>query len=267
MQMSPNQKMVITQKTLSDENHVYSKTNVEASLTAAKTLSDRAYKLYSRMNLHIDAFAYALSPATIKKEIGMSESKYRAAVKELIENGYLVLVKGRKKLFTFYEYPQKDCMGNAACEPIEGTADPVWGEENSVTDELDLEEHTLDEAGYTADTKAHSVNMAISSIEMDRMTTPIPSGNLTNSYGEISQDITTDTEINIPIDNEEDILSEMTPEEYHEALSMTFAEMEKERKVSTSPYNYYSTYSLSDRFAPSSHSINGEGDDDWMLPF
>ena len=105
---SPNQKSIITHKTVSDDSHIYGKCNVEATLCAAKELSDRAFKLYIRLNLHQDGHTYALSPVAIQADIGMSDKRYREAVKELTEKGYLVQNEKHKSLYVFYEFPQRD---------------------------------------------------------------------------------------------------------------------------------------------------------------
>ena len=105
---SPNQKSIITHKTVSDDAHIYGKCNVDATMSAAKELSDRAFKLYVRLNLHQDGHTYALSPVAIQGDIGMSDKRYREAVKELIDKGYLVQHDKHKSLYIFYEYPQKD---------------------------------------------------------------------------------------------------------------------------------------------------------------
>lgn len=113
---SPNQKSVITKKTVSDASSPYGICNVSAVLTAASSLSDRAFKLYMRMNLHQDGFTYALSPVEISKSTGMRDKRYRDAVKELVEKGYLVQSEKYKALFTFYEYPQQDNRQNMECQ-------------------------------------------------------------------------------------------------------------------------------------------------------
>ncbi len=104
---SPNQKVVQTKKTVSDKANLYSKCNIEACLEASRVLTDRAFKLYIRMNLHRDGFTYALSPVEILEQIGMSEKRYHYAVRELIEKGYLVRNESNKMLYDFYENPQK----------------------------------------------------------------------------------------------------------------------------------------------------------------
>ena len=69
---SPNQRVVVTHKTQSDKEHLYGVVNIEAVLAAMQNLSDRAFKLYARMNLHQNEFTYALSPAALNKETGLS---------------------------------------------------------------------------------------------------------------------------------------------------------------------------------------------------
>lgn len=184
MLTSPNQKVIVTKRTLSDAAHTYSRTNIEAMLTAAKILSDRAFKLYARMSLHTDGFTYALSPTAIRKAIGMSDDKYRAAVKELQAEGYLVLVPGRKNLFFFYEYPQKDCAEFPTREPGIDTAD-----------------HIADIHGDGAHTAEHVAETGMVSMENEEMDGRIQPGNSADSGLEIQQDITENT----PKDNEKNI--------------------------------------------------------------
>ena len=107
-QTSPNQRSVITHKTLSDKEHPYGICNITAALTAAKELTDRAYKLYIRMSLHQDGHTYALSPIEINNSIGMTDKRYREAVKELIDKGYLVQHQDHRNVYTFYEAPAID---------------------------------------------------------------------------------------------------------------------------------------------------------------
>lgn len=107
-QTSANQKTIHTRKTQSNAAHLYGIMNIDAVLTSARNLSDRAYKLYIRMMLHQDGYTYALSPVEINRSIGMSDKRYRDAVKELIDKGYLVQSTEHKNLYTIYEYPEKD---------------------------------------------------------------------------------------------------------------------------------------------------------------
>lgn len=103
-----NQKVITTKKTLSDGEHVYSIVNAEACRQAIKTLSRSSLPLYIRMVLNQDDYQFALSPKTIKQEIGMSDKQYRHAIKELIDTGYLVQRHPNSNEYVFYEAPQED---------------------------------------------------------------------------------------------------------------------------------------------------------------
>lgn len=105
---SPNQKSVVTKKTQSDKEHPYGICNIEATLKAGKLLTDRAFKLYIRMSLHQDEHTYALSPVEIYNSIGMTDKRYREAIKELIEKGFLVQHSKHKSVYIFYEAPHID---------------------------------------------------------------------------------------------------------------------------------------------------------------
>lgn len=102
---SPNQKIITTKKTISDDAHIYGICNISATLSAAKELTDRAFKLYLRMSLHQDGYTYALSPVEICNSIGMSDKRYREAVNELITKNYLTQSENQRNMFVFYENP------------------------------------------------------------------------------------------------------------------------------------------------------------------
>lgn len=132
-QTSANQKTITTKKTLSDKDHLYGVMNVEAMLSAAHRLSDRAYKLYVRMMLHQDGHTYALSPVEINGAIGMSDKRYREAVKELIDKGYLVQNEKHKSLYTIFEYPEKDNPAFAIQTDATAVSDISHGENRQMT--------------------------------------------------------------------------------------------------------------------------------------
>lgn len=204
---SPNQKSVVTKKTLVDTENTYSKINIEAVCTAARLLSDKTFKLYMRMNLHQDNYTYALSPEDIKKMMGLSVGQYRAAVKEMIQKMYLVLVEGRKNLYRFYEYPQKDCESYGAASMEQNTADHV-GDLEGVSNE-NSEGHVNVMEGLFAEnemsqtndvektigenTVGHVQNTERLSAEKDDISSSNPEGNDADSGGEIQQNITETT--------------------------------------------------------------------------
>ena len=136
-QTSPNQKIVHTQKAASNAEHLYGICNIEAMLSAARKLSDRAFKLYTRMNLHQNEHTYALSPAEIDKSIGMSDKRYRDAVNELIEKGYLVQDKKRKNVYVFFESPEISGSITTSKQPVD-VADLDWS-----YDDNDRVAHTI----------------------------------------------------------------------------------------------------------------------------
>lgn len=245
---SPNQKLVVTKKTLSDADHTYSRANVEATLLAASVLSDNAFKLYVRMNLHQNDFTYALSPVAIEAEAGISVGKYRSAVKELIRKGYLVLAPERKNLYIFYEHPQKDYAGFVVGEPNANTTD-----------------HGVETEDHGAYLTGHAAETTISPTKNEEMGIQVQHGNLTDPNTEIPHDITVDTENNITEDNEEDILADMTPEEIQEAIALAFAEMDCHNKSCNNPYghNYFDNIGTS----TFRYTGNDYGEDDCYLPF
>lgn len=137
----PNQKVVTVNKTLSDDSHLYGKCNIEATLTAAKDLSDRAFKLYVRLNLHQDGHTFALSQVSMQKDIGLSDKRYREAVQELIQKGYLLQHSHHKSVYLFFEYPEKDSEQHreplSPDRPAESAGQPG---ENNRTDRRDRQD-------------------------------------------------------------------------------------------------------------------------------
>jgi len=102
---SPNQKIITVNKVAHTKNaeNTYSMFDTNAVIEAANNLSDRAFKVYTAINLNKDGYTFALSSVDINNRTGFSEKKYRAAVKELIEKGYLTLSTERKNLYYFNE--------------------------------------------------------------------------------------------------------------------------------------------------------------------
>lgn len=157
---APNQRSVITRKTQSDDVHLYGKCNIEATLMAARDLSDRAFKMYIRMNLHQDGYSYALSPAATEHETGMSEKRYRLAVQELISKGYLVQHEKHKFIYYFYEYPRKDrgIVGNVDSSRPPDLAGLLGDSDGKEASMQSNEGQHKDERGYrSSDEIQHSI--------------------------------------------------------------------------------------------------------------
>lgn len=60
------------------------------------------FKLYLYLASNKDGFNMYLSPVAIENAIGISESTYRRALKELQDLGYLLKVEGRTNLYVFH---------------------------------------------------------------------------------------------------------------------------------------------------------------------
>lgn len=67
------------------------------------------------MALHQNGFVYALSAAEIQYSLDMTGKRYRAAVNELMEKGYLVQTE-TKNVYIFYENPNAPADENATAK-------------------------------------------------------------------------------------------------------------------------------------------------------
>lgn len=277
---TPNQKSIVTKKTLVDTENTYSKINIEAVCTAARMLSDKTFKLYMRMNLHQNNYTYALSPADIKEVMGLSVGQYRAAVKEMIQKMYLVLVEGRKNLYRFYEYPQKDCdtYGTLAIE--QNTVDHVV-ESEGVSDE-NSEGHVNVMEGLFAGNEMSQTNDVEKAIgentvgrvqktdrlpaEKDDISSSNPEGNDADSGGEIQQNITETTE-DITSNTIRNTTDGRLPT-YHDYMERQKCDQELERKRAeyeaiikyVDPEDWY----MYDHLNPDLYSTSGGSHEDWM---
>lgn len=169
---SPNQKVVKIQKTDSDKEHTYGIFNCRATCMAASKLSDRAFKLYVFLNMNQDGFTFALSPAQIAAKIGMKEKKYREAVKELTDAGYLVQQNAGSNWYCFYELPD---------------AHVVDTDSGVVVPELNFDVPNVD--GHLSQNDGASVQIGC-------MTHPIREDNLHQTDGEIIHNITSHNTVN-----------------------------------------------------------------------
>lgn len=123
----PNQKVITIKKANSNKNHIYGIFNIEACSLAAQELSDKAFRLYTFLNLNQDRYTFALSPAQIKTQFGISEKSCRHAVNELIDKGYVVQKGDGVNRYTFFELPirENDMPNNAADLPDNAGAPPI----------------------------------------------------------------------------------------------------------------------------------------------
>lgn len=98
MTTHPNQKVIKTIK--SKVENGFLQVNKEDWQEAFKTLGQSAFGLYLYLANNNDYFRLALSPVAVRKAIGISESTYRRAINELIENAYLTQEKNNTYVFT-----------------------------------------------------------------------------------------------------------------------------------------------------------------------
>lgn len=102
-----NQKAIETNKLPTGKNFL--QINTDEWTMASRKLKDCAFRMYMYMCNNQHGHRYGLSPTDVCQELGISERSYRNAVKELIENGYLVEYTGKTKLnydyYMFYSTP------------------------------------------------------------------------------------------------------------------------------------------------------------------
>lgn len=100
----PNQKTIIVRHAVHDKNHLYAALSVDAIDKAMTALSGNAFKLWAYIAKNQDGFNLALSSTDICDNRNlMARSTYNLCVKELIKNGYLQKMNGKKTIFYFYE--------------------------------------------------------------------------------------------------------------------------------------------------------------------
>lgn len=108
-----NQKTVKIHKEICDGKHIYAQINREAMGAASRDLNDGAFKLWVYLSANQDGFSFDLSSKAIQNEFGMKKGQYDAAVKELIEKGYLVDENAKhppedvRNYYGFYQLSQK----------------------------------------------------------------------------------------------------------------------------------------------------------------
>lgn len=88
----PNQRVVTIFKTPCTTNFL--QIDNEEWQAAASVLSYGAFKLYLYLAANMDGYAIALSPADMEEKMGLSESTYRRAFKELEGEGFLECKSG-----------------------------------------------------------------------------------------------------------------------------------------------------------------------------
>ena len=94
-------------------------------MDAFATLTRSGFGLYLYCSGNMNGYEFSLSSQAIQNQLGISDSSYRRAIKELLENGYFLEGVNDKTLH-FYTTPQptsyvakpKKKKGGAAAPPI-----------------------------------------------------------------------------------------------------------------------------------------------------
>ena len=99
----PNQKRIKINKTQVTQGN-FCTINTGALINASKILTPGAFKLYLYFSLNADGFEFWLSRAHVCDTMGISPSTYKAALKELIDKGFLEQSENKLK-YIFNEFP------------------------------------------------------------------------------------------------------------------------------------------------------------------
>lgn len=101
---APNQRIVKIHRIKPGANYLGIKN--EHWQAAARNLGAQGLMLYLYLSSNANNFDLALSPAAIRKAIGMPPSTYRDHFQNLINKGYLVQ-KGKGNIYDFFECPER----------------------------------------------------------------------------------------------------------------------------------------------------------------
>lgn len=98
---------------------------------ASRDLGATALRLYLYLASNANGYTIALSPAAVRRDIGMARSTYHDQFHILVDKGYLVPAAGNT--FEFFEKPQPRTVNNPKNEVL--------------TDGLNFEDNTADDEG------------------------------------------------------------------------------------------------------------------------
>lgn len=98
-----NQKIVrIGNREKRDAQHIYSTMNIEAMQEAMMELKGETFKLWCYLNKNQEGYQFELSQKECEKW-GIKKDAYYAAVKKLVELGYLVPIEEGSNIYVFFE--------------------------------------------------------------------------------------------------------------------------------------------------------------------
>lgn len=101
----PNQRLVAIHRERATSDFLGIKN--ENWQAAARDLGAHALMLYLYLASNANGFTLALSPAAIRRAVGMAQSTYRDQFVKLVDKGYLVQ-RSNGNTYDFYETPQRD---------------------------------------------------------------------------------------------------------------------------------------------------------------
>lgn len=107
MQTVPNQKIIQVNKEKVGRDNLYTTISLQGLDEAAK-LPKNAFKLWSYLVKNQDKYSFALSCKDFCSWAAVSKSTYETAVKDLIQNGFLVQKKDGSNIYQFFEVSQID---------------------------------------------------------------------------------------------------------------------------------------------------------------
>lgn len=101
-----NQKIIIVSKAPADKQHPYTTINIEAIDHAAIHLKANAFKLWMYIAKNQNKYKFGLSQVAFCHWSGVSKPTYLTAVRDLIDQGYLVKSnQDSGNCYIFYELP------------------------------------------------------------------------------------------------------------------------------------------------------------------
>ena len=114
-----NQKIVrIGNREKRDAQHIYSTMNIKAMQEAMMELKGETFKLWCYLNKNQEGYQFELSQKECEKW-GIKKDTYYAAVKKLVELGYLVPIEEGSNIYVFFELRHSEIQKNQVIENSE----------------------------------------------------------------------------------------------------------------------------------------------------
>lgn len=101
----PNQKVITVNKAPTDVNNIYVKINIDAIEGAIKSLTPAQFKVWLYFAKNQNGYTLELSKVAVMEFCNVSEKTYKEAIKEMVEQRYLVKRADGSNKYDFYEKP------------------------------------------------------------------------------------------------------------------------------------------------------------------